>query len=453
MLASCRGVIASLSAASILFLAARDAHATDCTGGPLTSTCINDDTLWAHAGPSRFVSIGSTETVAPGHVGFGLLTTYLSRPIVLHVPSPGPNGSSQYAINDQVNGTFLWALGITKRLELDALLPITFGQGGTGVAPLTSTTTRLQDTAIRDMLFGFTYGLVPRDSGDPEAKTAKPWSLAARIEVSAPTGDRDQFAGERSAVFIPSLAADYRRGRWFAGAEIGLRMRPVTQLLGARIGTQANVALGVGVDILSHELLSAVVEARALPTFAEQAIVTMTQQGIVTTPGGSMLVPAEWMLSARTAPFSGSDLAIQLGGGGALPLAGDPQITTPRFRFALSIRYAPSTRDTDGDGVLDSDDRCPGRAGPAPEGCPKEQSATPAGPTPILDLSSARDVCKDDPDTVDGFKDDDGCPDEDADKDGVDDRYDRCPLVSEDFAGLQEGCPEGKSVEAAPAAP
>ena len=50
----------------------------------------------------------------------------------------------------------------------------------------------------------------------------------------------------------------------------------------------------------------------------------------------------------------------------------------------------------------------------------------------------------------DGFKADDGCPDEDQDKDGIPDRYDLCPLIPDDLAGLPDGCPEGQAPTAAP---
>jgi hypothetical protein len=59
-----------------------------------------------------------------------------------------------------------------------------------------------------------------------------------------------------------------------------------------------------------------------------------------------------------------------------------------------------------------------------------------------LDLDPAKDRCREDPDLVDGFGDADGCPDEDRDNDGIDDRFDRCPLQAEDFVGLTDGCPE-----------
>src|SRR4051794_18768651 len=68
-------LLCSLSVGSFAFALERSAAAIDCTDR-LTSTCINSDTLWPHAGPSRFLTIGGTETVAPRHIGFGLLTSY-----------------------------------------------------------------------------------------------------------------------------------------------------------------------------------------------------------------------------------------------------------------------------------------------------------------------------------------------------------------------------------------
>jgi hypothetical protein len=403
-----RIVLAALGAALAAGLGAPSALATDCSG--FYSPCINDDTLWLHAGASSFVAIGSTRTVAQQQVAFGLVASYLSRPIVLSVPGPG---GDQYAVNDQVNGTFLWGYGVTDRLELDLAVPVTFGQGGTGLAPLTGGNA-LKDTAVRDLRFGFAYAMLPRGSD---------WGLAPRLEISAPTGDSDQFAGERSGVIVPSIAADWRSGRFFAGAEVGARLRPTTQLLGARVGSQIVTAVGVGYDALSRrDLLTFALEAWALPTLVEQATFTKQSELVsLSVPNGQTITPAEWQLSARTAPLRGGDLSVQASGGGPIPFGSDPAITTPRFRFTLGVRWAPRPRDgnrtTEG-GAL-----------------------THASPVD-LQLASAHDVCTTEPDIVDGFRDDDGCPDEDQDKDGVPDRLDRCPLVPEDFAGLTDGCPE-----------
>lgn len=89
--------------------------------------------------------------------------------------------------------------------------------------------------------------------------------------------------------------------------------------------------------------------------------------------------------------------------------------------------------DTDGDGILDDVDECPYEAGPEPTGCPDKDPdgdgvlvpcdlcPDEAGPAPtgcpvgdrdgdgILD---DKDRCPDDPETANGFEDEDGCPDE-----------------------------------------
>jgi OOP family OmpA-OmpF porin len=360
-----------LAVAFALF--AHPAYGGDCAG--ILSPCINDDALWPHAGPAHFAAVGSAETVAPGQIGFGLVASYLSRPIVLTIPSPGPPGSRADAIDDQVNGTFLWSYGVTKHLELDLALPVTFGQSGTGLAPLTGGA-GLKTTALRDLRFGFAYAILsPPANASLLAATPDGLGLVGRLEVSAPTGDSDQFAGERSGVFAPSLAAEYRRGRLFAGVEFGARLRPKTELLGARVGTQLVASLGGGYDILPHELLSATLEAWALPDLAQQHdIEAEPSGGMLSVPNGKYITPAEWQLSARTAPIRDGDLSLQVGGGGGIPLSGDTAITTPRFRFTLSVRWAPRSRSPAPPsspplGASDSASDCAGIA----NGCPEKK--------------------------------------------------------------------------------
>src|ERR1035438_9894697 len=76
------------------------AHATECAGP--VSPCINDDTLWPHAGPATFAAVGSTDTVARGQLGFGLVTSYLSRPIVSQGPAPLRPGRSHEAMQHYI---------------------------------------------------------------------------------------------------------------------------------------------------------------------------------------------------------------------------------------------------------------------------------------------------------------------------------------------------------------
>lgn len=377
-------------AATLLVGSTSRALAADCDN-PLVNTCFNSDNYWPTPGPVRFATVAGTETVARGQVGFGLITSYQSRPVILNLASPGgSNGNRQNVVDNQVTGNFLFAYGVTDRLELDFALPVTFIQSGAGVSPLTGGD-RVADTAVRDLRFGAAYALVPRERASVESTNAshrrgRSWSLSARFTMSAPTGDRGQFAGETSAVYVPSLAADYRVQRFFFGAELGARIRPVTEFAGARIGTQLAVGLGAGYDILNRERLAVTAEARGYVNLAEQADTTQTALGALQSKeNGKTIVPAEWFVGLRSAPVLGGDIAFFGGGGGPIPF-GEDAITTPRFRFLLGIVYAPLNRDSDGDGVPDRIDRCvnvPGVRGGEHPGCPDSPlDATPPTPSP-----------------------------------------------------------------------
>jgi hypothetical protein len=355
----------------------REAQAKECTN-PLVNTCINSDTFWPDAGPQRFATVSGTETVGEGQVGFGMVGTYLSRPIVLRVASPGPGGSDQFVVDNQVTGNFLFAYGVTSRLQLDFTLPVTFIQTGAGTSPLTGGAD-LHDTAVRDLRFGFAYQLVPRERISPDVQAQRSphsWSLAARLAISAPTGDSGDFAGERTAVFAPAVAADYRYRIFFAGANVGARLRPVTEFAGARVGSQITTGLGAGVDVIDRERLSVMAEARGYINFAEQHDTSQSAFGIMSTPNGKSITPAEWLLAVRTAPLLAGDISFLGGGGGPIPI-GDAAITVPRFRFVLGAIYAPTARDSDGDGIPDKNDFCPNRAGKRAgerPGCPSEEN-------------------------------------------------------------------------------
>ncbi len=107
-----------------------------------------------------------------------------------------------------------------------------------------------------------------------------------------------------------------------------------------------------------------------------------------------------------------------------------------------------STKDTDGDGVRDIDDKCAYDPGPnTHDGCPgKESTITVTGGGGDRDedgVADSVDNCPDAPEDRDGFQDTDGCPDPDNDGDGILDRDDRCPN--------QVDCPTAAPADAAAA--
>jgi OOP family OmpA-OmpF porin len=107
-------------------------------------------------------------------------------------------------------------------------------------------------------------------------------------------------------------------------------------------------------------------------------------------------------------------------------------ITTPAPVAPASTPTPPpsATRDFDGDGFMDPQDRCPREAGPAPFGCPELDSDGDR-------VADSKDSC---PKTAGTTAD--GCAD--ADRDGVGDQTDPCPDKAETRNGYldKDGCPD-----------
>jgi outer membrane protein OmpA-like peptidoglycan-associated protein len=98
----------------------------------------------------------------------------------------------------------------------------------------------------------------------------------------------------------------------------------------------------------------------------------------------------------------------------------------------------PANLDTDADGIPDSRDKCPTVSEDVDgfqddDGCPDLDND-------LDGIPDASDKCPNDPEDKDGFEDEDGCPDLDNDRDGIPDASDKCP----NEPGLAEtnGCPK-----------
>lgn len=98
--------------------------------------------------------------------------------------------------------------------------------------------------------------------------------------------------------------------------------------------------------------------------------------------------------------------------------------------------------DDDNDGVLDGEDACPDDPEDVDgfedeDGCPEPDNDADGVP-------DSSDACPDDAEDADGFEDSDGCPDPDNDGDGIADNEDACPDDSEDYDGFEDGdgCPD-----------
>lgn len=409
---------------------ASEARGDDCAPRPRSgdlrfSTCIDVDNLWLRPGSGPFLSIGSALTTPPGQVAFGLAGSYSSRPLRFEAQGPDPEGRDVYVVDNLFNATFLFALGVTDRLELTAAAPVTLYQDGDGYEALLGGEEDFPRSVMRDARFGLALAILPR----PRRADADGLSLVGRFEFTAPFGEGDAFGGARAGTAIPALTADFRYDRLTVAAEVGARIRPEEELGQATWGTQVNTSLGGYVDIWEPLGLAAGAEAFALVTAAGQG------------EDQPLLVPGEWIVSARMAPGLGGDLGGFVAGGGPIPFT-DAGATAPRFRFSFGVSYAPRGLDTDSDGVLDRDDACVSVAEDKDafedaDGCPDPDNDGDR----IPDTS---DRCRDEAETMDGFDDADGCPDVDDDRDGVPDESDKCRNEAEDQDGFRDddGCPD-----------
>ncbi|HEY4119599.1 MAG TPA: hypothetical protein VGM56_17140, partial [Byssovorax sp.] len=261
-----------------------------CTSKVTPSTCIDADELWPHAGAGPFFSIGATSTTPTGRLAFGVVTSWESEPVGLRIASADPHGTTFFAVEDAVDVTLLFAVGVTDRLELTVAAPMTVVQRGAGLAPYDGRDEDLTRSALRDVRLGLALALVrPRADGTG-------FGLAARFEFASPTASSSAFAGSGTVTYAPTLTASYRYGRVLASAEAGARARGVTDFGSTRVGSAASAELGVAVDVLRKKLGTVALEAFALPS-----LVSQRPSEVDASDGAAHAsVPAEWIASVSS---------------------------------------------------------------------------------------------------------------------------------------------------------
>jgi len=124
-----------------------------------------------------------------------------------------------------------------------------------------------------------------------------------------------------------------------------------------------------------------------------------------------------------------------------------PEKCAPK-ELRVEVPVIPKVGDRDGDGCPDNEDKCPDD----PEDfdgvedddcCPEDQD------TDMDGIPDSADFCIVEPEDKDGYLDDDGCPDVDNDVDGILDEKDSCPDDPEDPDGFKDddGCPDDDNDE------
>ena len=243
------------------------------------------------------------------------------------------------------------------------------------------------------------------------------FGLGLALPVTLPTGDETRYLGRKTVAFSPALLVTGHVGIVRIGGNVGYRLtsaEPVADLVAGKA-----FLFSAAASVHPHKAIDVGVEI-----FGEAH-------------GDPRNNPIEWLAGVTLHPHPA--LGLTLGGGSAV----GPGVGAPEARVLFGFGWAPvKVEDTDGDGIKDPKDDCP----ETPEdvdgfededGCPEDDNDRDGIP-------DDEDDCPDDPEDEDGFEDVDGCPDDDNDKDKILDRDDDCPDEPENYNGNEDddGCPD-----------
>ena len=387
-------------------------------------TSIDINTYWPAPGPGNYFAVRGSELAPHLGVGFTLDLNYQHRPLTLVEET---SGETLDAVQYQVTADFLWSLGLFNWVQIGLALPTVLAMDGVGASPLTGGA-ELATTAIRDLRIDVKSQFIGRH---PEGLVTYGWGLALAATLSVPTGDRDNFAGDRNVVGEPVLIADYTHEYFSVAANVGARLRAASRFADAEVGHQLTFGLA-GAGYLLNRRLQLLAEIYGLAgltgTETVDGVDVLGNQVHLEIRGGIGYVPDE-----------NRDITIRVGAGAGL-LTDTPGV--PQFRVLASLQYQPQNRDQDGDGVFDRDDGCDDEPEDMDEfddddGCPDPDNDEDG-------ITDSADECPDEAEDIDEFEDGDGCPDWDNDGDEVYDEEDECPTELEDIDEFEDedGCPD-----------
>ena len=409
-------VQASLMAAVLaaaMSLGARPARA-QAVSPPARS--FDGDLFQPAIGPRNFLTLDAADV--PGHeqLSFGLVFDLQRFPYKISTGRPGAKAETQYPLSTELKSELHLALGLFDRVQLGVAVPFVLAIRGDGISGDTGLTTGndLSAAGLGDVRVEVKAQLL--SAGDDDQ-----FVLGGLVGGTAPTGKKDSYIGERSVTGRGKVLATLALGRLRLGAEAGVLLREKTVTLDASVGNQVLYAGGASLGLLrGFEVIGEVAGRSGFADFTKR----YWDEN-----------PLEADIAARASPRG----MVAITGGLGVGLG--KGIGAPQVRLFLGAEFTPDFRDSDHDGVYDSEDRCPDQAEDRDgykddDGCPDLDNDGDGIP-------DATDKCPNDPEDFDQFEDEDGCPDPDNDKDGIPDLNDACPNAAEDGRGKRpkDGCP------------
>jgi outer membrane protein OmpA-like peptidoglycan-associated protein len=399
------------------------------------------------ASTSGYYSQESGKVLRAGDLNVGLTLDFAHNPLVLRDPDTGEIVTDGGVVASRLVSQLGAAVGLFGFLEARLRLPLILYQQGDleQIRPAE----RLRTTTLGDMELLLKARLLGKPGEDG-------FQLALAAGVNFPTGSSSSFTGDGKVNLRPRLIIGFQRQRLSAAVNGGYNVRPDATIPNASLAVGDELAGGLGLSyqavpqslwVLGEAYLARAVDAAAgaRSTPAEAVV------------GARYALPGPWMLQGGL----GIGLSSGVGAPGVrgilmLAYASDldrpglapwqspvaAAAVPPAIEPPPSPKAPPPDPDTDGDGILDSADRCPSEAEDKDgfeddDGCPDPDNDKDA-------LEDASDRCPLEAEDKDSFEDDDGCPEKDNDKDGFADAADKCPSEAEIFNGItdDDGCPD-----------
>ncbi len=349
---------------------------------------------------TSYLSQQSTEVLPAWTLNMGVTLGMANNPLVLRDPDTGEQVMNGVVVSKRQGAYLVAGVGLFDRFEVGLALPMVLSQEGQG--NLLESSPDLNSASLGDLRVTL-KGRIWRRGG---------FGLAASLDATLPAGNHNELYGEQGVSTIPQLIAGWHSGRVSAALNVGVRLREVTRVGGLEINDELTAGTGLSVEVVGKRvwLLAEAYASRALQdNSAENS-------------------PAEALLGVRVAVWGPYQLQAAAGVGIGRGYG------TPSSRALLGFFYRPEPKSK------------PVVVPPEPE--PVIAKVEPPPPTPmdsdgdgILDPS---DACPQEPEDMDGFEDEDGCPDPDNDGDGILDADDACPLEAEIVNGIddEDGCPD-----------
>ncbi len=443
-----------------------------------TGTGIDAQTYRPALDPMGIFSIERAAGMGKNEFALHLGIDFAPEPLKLDsVQVNGVFDGKKAVIDSRTAMSFGFAFGLSDKLtfgfEIPVLLqPLGPGYGEDGFYNSDQATTQLGT--------GF-YSTRPDQNIQPSENTVGDLRLGLKLRLAkglgiqvvgwVPFGDEDVFAGSASATIEPKLLFDMsigkkghmainlgarlRKGELAAVRQVDADKRAVMDPNGNAVffpklfvGSEAVGGVGVMFDVTprislggeAHMLVPLPINKASDTECPDKGmfngIESSCKNGDLT---GEALVGANIDVT--------TDIKLNLGGGTSIV---PDAARSPAFRVIGALTWQPSTEgarvaargDSDGDGIPDGPDACPDEPEDLDgfqddDGCPELDNDLDG----VLD---AQDKCPSEPEDRDGFDDDDGCPEGDNDADGIPDVTDRCPKEKEDKDGFDDddGCPD-----------